>query len=53
VKQSIAHVALVVRAYDEAIEFYTQKQRFWLLEESGPRPGADLPAAARARPDLG
>ncbi len=24
-KQAIVHVALVVRDYDEAIEFYTQK----------------------------
>jgi catechol 2,3-dioxygenase-like lactoylglutathione lyase family enzyme len=34
VKQSIAHIALVVRDYDEAIEFYTKKLHFTLLEDS-------------------
>ena len=33
-KQSIVHVALVVRDYDEAIEFYTQKLHFTLVEDS-------------------
>ena len=33
-KQSITHVALVVRDYDEAIEFYTQKLRFTLVEDT-------------------
>ena len=33
-KQSIAHVALVVEDYDEAIEFYTQKLDFVLLEDT-------------------
>src|SRR5262245_16038208 len=33
-KQSIVHVALVVRDYDEAIEFYTNKLHFTLLEDS-------------------
>ncbi len=33
-KQSIAHVALVVRDYDEAIEFYTQKLHFQLVEDT-------------------
>jgi catechol 2,3-dioxygenase-like lactoylglutathione lyase family enzyme len=33
-KQSILHVALVVRDYDEAIEFYTAKLRFTLLEDT-------------------
>lgn len=33
-KQSIAHVALVVREYDEAIDFYTNKLHFTLLEDS-------------------
>jgi len=33
-KQSIAHVALVVRDYDEAIAFYTQKLHFTLVEDS-------------------
>lgn len=32
-KQSIVHIALVVRDYDEAIEFYTQKLHFELLED--------------------
>lgn len=33
-KQSIAHIALVVRDYDEAIAFYTKKLHFTLLEDS-------------------
>jgi catechol 2,3-dioxygenase-like lactoylglutathione lyase family enzyme len=33
-KQSIAHVALVVRDYDEAIEFYTNKLHFTLVEDT-------------------
>jgi catechol 2,3-dioxygenase-like lactoylglutathione lyase family enzyme len=33
-KQSIVHVALVVRDYDEAIAFYTQKLRFTLVEDT-------------------
>ena len=33
-KQSIAHVALVVRDYDEAIAFYTEKLHFTLLEDT-------------------
>src|SRR4026208_362858 len=33
-KHSIAHVALVVRDYDEAIAFYTQKLRFTLVEDT-------------------
>ncbi|NNE04928.1 MAG: VOC family protein [Xanthomonadales bacterium] len=32
-KQAIVHVALVVRDYDEAIAFYTQKLDFELLED--------------------
>ncbi len=32
--QSIIHVALVVRDYDEAIEFYCQKLHFKLVEDS-------------------
>lgn len=31
--QSIAHVALVVRDYDEAIEFFTVKLKFRLVED--------------------
>jgi catechol 2,3-dioxygenase-like lactoylglutathione lyase family enzyme len=33
-KQSIVHMALVVRDYDEAIAFYTQKLRFTLIEDT-------------------
>ena len=33
-KQSIVHIALVVADYDEAIEFYTQKLGFKLLEDT-------------------
>ncbi|MCP4428273.1 MAG: VOC family protein [Chloroflexi bacterium] len=33
-KQSIVHVALVVRDYDEAIAFYTQKLNFTLIEDT-------------------
>ncbi|MEM6796055.1 MAG: VOC family protein [Acidobacteriota bacterium] len=33
-RQSIVHVALVVRDYDEAIEFYTQKLHFELVEDT-------------------
>ena len=33
-KQEIAHIALVVRDYDEAIAFYTQKLHFELVEDT-------------------
>jgi len=33
-KQSIVHIALVVRDYDEAIEFYTKKLLFELVEDT-------------------
>lgn len=33
-KQAIAHIALVVRDYDEAIKFYTEKLDFVLLEDT-------------------
>ena len=33
-KQSLAHIALVVNDYDEAIEFYTQKIGFTLIEDT-------------------
>jgi catechol 2,3-dioxygenase-like lactoylglutathione lyase family enzyme len=33
-KQSIVHVALVVRDYDEALDFYTKKLRFTLVEDT-------------------
>jgi catechol 2,3-dioxygenase-like lactoylglutathione lyase family enzyme len=32
--QQIAHIALVVNAYDEAITFYTQKLHFDLVEDT-------------------
>ena len=32
-KQSITHIALVVRDYDEAIDFYTKTLNFTLLED--------------------
>ena len=33
-KQSIVHVALVVKDYDEAIAFYTKKLNFELIEDT-------------------
>ena len=33
-KQRIAHIALVVDDYDKAIEFYTQKLNFILIEDT-------------------
>ncbi len=33
-KQSIVHVALVVRDYDEAIRFYTEKLAFTVVEDT-------------------
>ncbi len=33
-KQSIVHIALVVRDYDEAIDFFTKKLHFSLVEDS-------------------
>lgn len=33
-RQSIVHIALVVRDYDEAIAFYTEKLHFELLEDT-------------------
>ena len=33
-KQSLLHVALVVRDYDEAIEFFCQKLHFTLVEDT-------------------
>ncbi|MBU3157205.1 VOC family protein [Clostridium estertheticum] len=32
--QSVAHIALVVKDYDEAIEFYTKKLHFTLIEDT-------------------
>lgn len=33
-KQRIAHIALVVKDYDEAIQFYTEKLDFRLIEDT-------------------
>lgn len=33
-KQAIAHIALVVNDYDEAIKFYTEKLNFSLIEDT-------------------
>lgn len=33
-RQTIVHIALVVKDYDEAIEFYTQKLNFELIEDT-------------------
>ncbi len=33
-RQSIAHIAVVVRDYDEAIEFYTKRLGFELVEDT-------------------
>ena len=33
-KQSIAHVALIVEDYDKAIDFYTNKLHFTLIEDT-------------------
>ncbi len=33
-KQAIVHIALVVRDYDEAIAFYTEKLNFTLIEDT-------------------
>jgi catechol 2,3-dioxygenase-like lactoylglutathione lyase family enzyme len=33
-KQSIVHIALVIKDYDEAIEFYTKTLNFELIEDS-------------------
>ena len=32
--QSVVHIALVVKEYDEAIEFYTKKLHFELVEDT-------------------
>src|SRR3989304_1570763 len=33
-KQSIVHIALVVRDYDEALDFYVNKLNFTLIEDT-------------------
>ena len=57
--QSIVHIALVVRDYDEAIDFYTNRLHFTLIEDSY-QPEQDkrtaselLPAAMRDRRPAG
>jgi len=37
-KQQIAHIALVVADYDEAIKFYTEKLNFVLIEDTALSP---------------
>lgn len=37
-KQKLAHIALLVKDYDEAIEFYTKKLNFDLIEDSKQSP---------------
>ena len=37
-KQSIVHIALVVRDYDEALAFYIDKLNFVLIEDTPPPP---------------
>ena len=32
--QSLAHIALIVKDYDEAIDFYTNKLHFTLIEDT-------------------
>lgn len=38
-KQRLAQIAIVVRDYDEAIEFYTKKLHFDLVEDTSLSPG--------------
>ena len=38
-RREIAHVSLVVRDYDEAIDFYTQRLGFELVEDTPVEPG--------------
>lgn len=33
-KQSIVHIAIVVKDYDEAIDFYVNKLKFELIEDT-------------------
>jgi catechol 2,3-dioxygenase-like lactoylglutathione lyase family enzyme len=37
--RTIAHVAIVVRDYDEAIDYYTGVLGFELIEDEAPGPG--------------
>jgi catechol 2,3-dioxygenase-like lactoylglutathione lyase family enzyme len=51
-QQSIVHVALVVRDYDEAIEFFTKKLDFRLIEDTY-QPGQDKRWVVVAPPGAG
>jgi catechol 2,3-dioxygenase-like lactoylglutathione lyase family enzyme len=49
VKNRLAHIAIVVKDYDEAIKFYTEKLNFTLVEdeqdrESDRRKSISIPA---------
>jgi len=37
-KQCIAHITIVVDEYDKALDFYTQKLDFELVEDTAPNP---------------
>jgi catechol 2,3-dioxygenase-like lactoylglutathione lyase family enzyme len=50
-KQSIVHIALVVKDYDEAIAFYTEKLHFTLVEDTY-QPGQDKRWVVVAPPGL-
>lgn len=48
-KRSLAHVALVVRDYDEAIAFYTRALNFELVEDTPRGPGKRWVVVAPSR----
>ena len=50
-KQSIVHVALVVRDYDEAIAFFTRTLRFVLVEDVVSSGGAIIDAMTLLKGD--
>ena len=51
--QNLAHVALVVRDYDEAISYFTQKLGFALVEDSPREDGKRFVRVAPAASDRG
>ena len=51
--QSLAHIALVVRDYDEAISYFTQKLGFVLLEDSPRERGKRFVRVAPAASERG
>jgi catechol 2,3-dioxygenase-like lactoylglutathione lyase family enzyme len=51
--QSLAHIALVVRDYDEAISYFTQKLGFVLLEDSPRERGKRFVRVAPAAAERG